>query len=320
MSPHHNPGKVLILATGGTIAGRAQRQGDNVGYTAGQVPVAELVSSIPTLADLPLELEQVTQVDSKDMDFPLWKQLAGRVAHHAGRADVRGVVITHGTDTLEETAWFLHRVLQPAKPVVMTCAMRPATALAPDGPQNLADAVSVAMDGRLPGVSVVCAGLVHAPEHVTKVHTYRTDAFASGEAGPAGAVEEGRLRLFWPPAPGTADAGLWPVVRAADRLPRVELVVSHADADGHVVRAMLNDTQAPALRGLVVAGTGNGTVHTRLAAALNEARGRGVVVWLGTRCVAGRVVQDGVSPMPLAAPSAIKARLSLALDILKSTA
>lgn len=318
MPSHHNPDKVVILGTGGTIAGRAQRKGDNVGYTAGQVPIADLVASIPLLGGLALELDQVAQVDSKDMDFVLWKQLAERVVHHVGRADVRGVVITHGTDTLEETAWFLHRVIHPDKPVVMTCAMRPATALVPDGPQNLVDAVSVVMDGRLPGVSVVCAGRVHAPEHVTKVHTYRADAFDSGEAGAMGAVEEGRLRLFWQPesAPGV-DLGLWPAVHAAEGLPRVELVISHADSDGHVVRAILNDTQAPILRGLVVAGTGNGTVHARLAAALTEAQARGVIVWRGTRCALGRVVPDSASPMPLAAPSVIKARLSLALEILR---
>lgn len=318
MPLHHNPGKVVILGTGGTIAGRAQRAGDNVGYTAGQVPVSELVSSIPSLANVAVELEQVAQVDSKDMDFALWKRLADRVVHHVGRDDVQGVVITHGTDTIEETAWFLHHVLNPVKPVALTCAMRPASALVPDGPQNLADAVSVVLDGRVSGVTVVCAGLVHAPEHVTKIHTYRTDAFDSGEAGPIGVVEEGQLRVFWSPTPGQADEGLWPAVRSADQLPRVELLVSHADADGHVVRAMLNDTLAPPLRGLVVAGTGNGTLHARLAAALDEAQARGVIVWRGTRCVRGRVLPGGSSSMPLASPSALKARLSLALDILKA--
>jgi L-asparaginase len=105
-----------------------------------------------------------------------------------------GVVITHGTDTLEETAFFLHSVLAPAKPVVLTCAMRPATALSPDGPQNVRDAIAVAATAGAQGVTVVCAGTVHSGVDVQKVHTYRLDAFASGDAGPIGYVEEGAVR------------------------------------------------------------------------------------------------------------------------------
>ena len=131
---------IVILGTGGTIAG----SGDDVGYTAGQVGVPQLVAAVPALASRALEAEQVAQVDSKNMSHAIWQALAQRVAHHLARPEVAGVVITHGTDTLEETAYFLHRVLAPGKPVVLTAAMRPSTSLQADGPQNLLDAVTLA--------------------------------------------------------------------------------------------------------------------------------------------------------------------------------
>src|SRR5258706_5520407 len=188
--------KVVVLGTGGTIAGTAADALDNVGYTAGQLVVGHLVAAIPALAGVPLECEQVAQVDSKDMSHAVWRELALRCANHLARADVAGIVITHGTDTLEETAWFLQRVLAPAKPVVLTAAMRPATALQSDGPQNLLDAVAVAQAPGAGGVLAVLAGDVHGARDVRKVHPYRIDAFSSRDARPIGRIEEGRLRLF----------------------------------------------------------------------------------------------------------------------------
>ncbi|WP_372659818.1 asparaginase, partial [Hydrogenophaga sp.] len=134
--------------------------GDNVGYVAGEVGVGDLLAAVPALAGEALDVEQVAQLDSKDMGFAVWQALAQRVAFHLDRPDVEAVVITHGTDTLEETAFFLQALLQPAKPVVLTCAMRPATALVPDGPQNLLDAVAVARWTGASGVVAVCAGQV----------------------------------------------------------------------------------------------------------------------------------------------------------------
>jgi L-asparaginase len=318
----------VILGTGGTIAGRATRAGDNVGYVAGQVSAEDLIAAVPALAGWPLEVEQVAQIDSKDMGFAVWQRLAARVAHHLSRDEVEGVVITHGTDTLEETAYFLQRVLQPRKPVVLTCAMRPSTALVPDGPQNLLDAVTVAGDARLEGVVAVCAGQVHAAAHVAKVHTYRTDAFDSGDAGPLGCVEEGAVRWFHPlggpsatPQPDSPQrASALEAVLQAQALPRVAWVTSHADADGEQVRAMLAyGTTRPGamLRGLVVAGTGNGTLHQGLEAAIREAQAQGVEVRRASRCARGAVVPG--APHALADTGGLapaKARIDLALDLL----
>src|SRR5512139_1935809 len=114
----NNARTIVVLGTGGTIAGTAASTGDNVGYTAAQIGVAQLVSAVPALRAVALECEQVAQVDSKDMGFAVWRSLALRVQHHLAREEVGGVVVTHGTDTLEETAHFLQRVLAPAKPVV----------------------------------------------------------------------------------------------------------------------------------------------------------------------------------------------------------
>ena len=151
--------------------------------------------------------------------------------HHLARSDVAGVVITHGTDTLEETAYFLQRVLAPTKPVVLTAAMRPATALLRDGPQNLLDAVTVAREVGARGVMAVLAGSVHAAQDVRKVHSYRVDAFGSGEAGLIARLEEGRLRCFrdWPSGTALGLASLRPDVTA---WPSVEIITSHAGASG----------------------------------------------------------------------------------------
>lgn len=315
--------RLVLLGTGGTIAGRAAQAADNVGYVAGQVGAGDLVAAVPALAGLPLDVEQIAQVDSKDMGLAVWQALARRIAVHLERPEVQAVVVTHGTDTIEETAFLLHRVLQPAKPVVLTCAMRPSTALAPDGPQNLSDAVAVARHAGAAGVVVVCAGLVHGARDVNKVHTYRLDAFDSGDAGPLACVEEGRVRTFRPwhhmSAQGAFDVGALDRLLAAEWLPRVELVTSHADADGHLVQAMLAMPGDRPLRGIVVAGTGNGTVHKALMGALEEARAQGVRVRLASRCANGRVVaHPGLAFGEVSDLSAVKARLALALDLLEA--
>jgi L-asparaginase len=190
--------KLLVLGMGGTIAGRSQAQGDNVGYRAGELPVESLlprgVNDVECLANVQIETRQIAQMDSKDMDHATWFVLARAVLAACADEAVAGIVITHGTDTLEETAFFLSQLCAPSKPVVLTCAMRPATALSPDGPQNMVDALCVAANPSADGVWVVAAGAVHRPTQVAKVHPYRTDAFSSGETGPVGVVEEGRLR------------------------------------------------------------------------------------------------------------------------------
>jgi L-asparaginase len=309
--------RVVVLGTGGTIAGRAASSGDNIGYTAGQVGVADLLGGIEAPEGVLLEAEQVAQVDSKDMSFAIWQQLARRSAHWLAQADVAGVVITHGTDTLEETAFFLHSVLAPSKPVVLTCAMRPATALAPDGPQNVRDAISVAATQGARGVAVVCAGTIHSGIDIQKVHTYRPDAFASGDAGPVGYVEEGEVRLVrsWPE--GAASHASKVFLEAAVQWPRVEIVMSHAGAGGAVIDALLQFGGADPVRGLVLAATGNGTLHHALEAAALKAQDAGVAVVRATRCANGRILpKAGDELRDAGALTPVKARIALMLELL----
>jgi L-asparaginase len=304
--------RIVVLGTGGTIAGRASSADDNLGYRAGEVPVGDLLRGVRAPAGFRLQAEQVAQVDSKDMDFAIWCALARRCAHWLAQDDVAGVVVTHGTDTLEETAFFLQCVLAPAKPVALTGAMRPSTSASPDGPANLADALAVAASPLARGVCTVFAGSVHAPEDVQKVHGYRLDAFSSGEAGPVAFVEEGRVRPVRPWPLGMALRNAASLPDPAD-WPRVEIVLSHAGAGGAIVRALVAD----GVRGLVVAGTGNGTVHHALEAALLEAQGSGVAVRRTTRCPFGRVLPHPGAALPaLEGLSPVKARVALMLELM----
>lgn len=311
--------KIVILGTGGTIAGLGHADGGSVSYKAAQIGVAQLLQPIAQgclQGHFAFEVAQIAQLDSKDMDICTWQQLATACASWLEQEDVAGVVITHGTDTLEETAWFLQCVLQCSKPVVLTCAMRPATALSADGPANLRDALVCTAHG-LPGVWVAAAGEVHAAQCVRKVHPYRLNAFSSGAAGPAGWVEEGRVRWGTTEAQlggesSAVPAGAWS--RDAAQWPWVEIVTSTACARAEAVDALV----AGGVKGLVVAGTGNGSIHEALQQALRRAGSQGVRVWRSTRCEQGQIVladgecDPGVTPL-----SPVKARISLMLALLQ---
>jgi L-asparaginase len=313
--------RVVVLGTGGTISGRAGAASDNIGYTAGEVGVADLLHGIDAPPGIALAAEQVAQVDSKDMSFAIWRTLARRCAHWLAEPDVAGLVITHGTDTLEETAFFLQSVLAPSKPVVLTCAMRPASALAPDGPQNLRDAIAVAAAPEARGVVAVCAGTVHGAFEVQKVHTYRLDAFDSGDAGPLAYVEEGAVRQLrdWPHADPAARSS-FDRMAAATAWPRVEILLSHAEARGALVEALLEERRrggAEPVQGIVLAATGNGTLHQALEAAALQAQAEGVAVLRATRCVEGRILpKPGQRLRDAGALTPVKARIALMLELL----
>jgi L-asparaginase len=303
---------VVVLGTGGTIAGTAADSADNLGYTAAQLPAAQLVADVQARAGGPVETHQLAQLDSKDMTHALWWALAQAVQAHLGRADVAGIVITHGTDTLEETAYFLHRVLAPARPVVLVGAMRPASALQADGPQNLLDALRVARTPQARGVLAVLAGTVLSGAEVRKLHPYRLDAFGAGDAGALGRVQEGRLRMLrdWP---GGVPIGLAALRGDPDRWPRVEILTSHAGACATTVQALVGAGAA----GIVVAGTGNGSVHRALEAALIDAQDAGVAVLRCSRCLDGEVMDATPAPLRSAgALTAVQARIELMLQLM----
>lgn len=300
-----------MLGTGGTIAG----EGSDLQYRAGQVDAGRLVGD--ALADraakveVEVEVEQIAQIDSKNLTFDVWRRLVDATARHLARSEVQGVVITHGTDTLEETAYLLQRLLAPAKPVVLTGAMRPSTSPRSDGPQNLRDALRVAREPGACGVTVVFDGRIIGALDVRKVHPTRLGAFAAGEAGALGIVEAGRVRRFreWPvgdaAAPFPSDPAAWPVV---------EIVTSHAGARAATVEALV----ASGVHGIVVAATGNGTVHSALEAALGRAWAGGVAVLRATRCLDGAILEHE-STMPrfdsAGALTPVQARIELMLTL-----
>ena len=310
------PATVVVLGTGGTISGTAASPDDNLGYVAGTVGVGTLVAAAPVPAGVRIEAEQVAQLDSKDMDFLTWRRLADRVSYHAARPEVAGVVVTHGTDTMEETAYFLGRVVAAAKPVVLTGAMRPATSREADGPRNLADAIAVAAGAGRAGTVVVLAGNVHSAREVRKVHSHRLDAFGSGEAGTLGVIAAGRLESQRP-WPGDAATGLDHLPQPGQAWPWVEIVTSDAGADGRAVRALV----AAGVDGIVVATTGNGSIHRELAAALEEAISTApLAVLRATRCLDGGVAEKP-APSPFASAGAltpVQARVELVLRLLET--
>ena len=305
--------KIVILGTGGTIAGTAADAQDATGYTAATLSIQQLVNAVAPLAALPIECEEVAQIDSKDMDFATWQRLAQRCDFHLARADVAGVVVTHGTDTLEETAYFLHRVLAPAKPLVLTAAMRPATSLQADGPQNLLDAVTLVRDGSVAGVSVVLAGRAWAGAEVRKQHTHFLDAFDGGDAGPLALIAAGQVDVIRPSPRPTHAVGLPPIDADPSNWPRVEIVLNHVGAGGALVDAQVQQQ----VDGLVVAGTGNGTLSVALEAALRRAAQTGVRVLRASRCARGALIGGDAGALRGAGSlSAVQARVELILQLL----
>lgn len=305
--------RVLILGTGGTIAGTASDPDRSWAYRAAQLGVDQLVSAVPELAGFDLATQQAAQIDSKDMGWPTWQALGRALEGAVADPAVSAIVITHGTDTLEETACLLHSLHDGLKPIVLTAAMRPATAPNADGPGNLAHAVRVAQAAAQRGeggVVVVLAGRIWSARDVRKAHSHAVDAFDGGGAAP---LDE---HAPWP----RPQAQGWGVLRQSPP-PRVELVTSHADADGWLVDAALAHARSSGdkLDGLVVACTGHGTMHEALEAALQRARDVGVVVWRSSRVARGGVQPREGDAWPAAGNwTPAQARVRLLLELLSA--
>lgn len=314
--------KVVILGTGGTIAGTAHDPSRAWAYQAAQLSVVQLIAAVPALQGVPLEAVQVAQVDSKDMSWSVWRELGRALQFQLAREDVAGVVITHGTDTLEETACLLQALHDGAKPVVLTAAMYPATSPHADGPGNLRDAVWVVQEAArrgLGGVVAVMHGRVWSAHDVRKAHSHALDAFDGGGAPPL--LTLGRMgeptEECRPSAWHACGRLGWGYLEADP--PRVEIVCSHADADGWLVRAMLAHSQSSdrPLKGIVVACTGHGTLHAGLSQALREATRQGITVWRSSRVARGGVLARAGDEWP-AVPhlTAAQARVALTLSLL----
>ncbi|WP_338445329.1 asparaginase [Pelagerythrobacter marensis] len=303
---------IRILATGGTIAGSAGSALKR-GYRPGQIGIAEMVAQAQALGlEAELDGHEVAAVGSQDIGWREWQALHRHIADAYADDGVDGVIVTHGTDTAEETAWLLDLTRPAGKPVVLVGAMRPADAVGSDGMRNFANAVRVAGDpdasGR--GVLVVMGDAVFAASDVRKSATAQIDAFRGFPRGPLGLVNPASLDWFGPPArPGDPARFAWP-----EALPRVEIVYAHADMDAAPVHAAL----AAGSRGLVLAGLGHGNAPASVIAALAEA---GVPVVRSSRVDEGSVDRnvelddDGLGFVAARALNPQKARILLQLLI-----
>ncbi len=253
MDTNGGSGKVIILATGGTIAG-VGAEGHVAAYEPGALPAEELIRAVPQLASVaPVEAVQVCNVNSDDITDAVWLRLEEIIRERSGEPDVAGFVITHGTDTLEETAFFLDLTVRTEKPVVLTGSMRPSTAISADGPMNLYQAVSTAASREAAGhgVLVVFADRIYSAPRVTKTSTYHVTAVASGDAGVIGVVRDGRVYISEPAGRRTRTPGF--DVRGLTALPRVNILFFAVDADAELLRLAAERSD-----GLVIAGAGAG--------------------------------------------------------------
>ncbi len=282
---------VVILATGGTIAGRAVSRTDSIAYQPAAVGIDALLTELPELAKVArVSGEQFAQIASADMTVPLWQRLATQVNALFAGPEVAGVVITHGTDTMEETAYFLNLTVASAKPVVLVGAMRPSSALSADGPANLLHAVRVAATpaAGARGVLVVMNGLVHAARDVGKFNTSALDAFRSQQTGVLGTIIGDQVDWSRSPAKGhTSASPFCGGLHAA--LPLVEILPGYVGSS----RVTIDALARAGIAGLVFAGVGDGCVSEDTLAALKDARRAGVQIVRASRVATGYVSRNG---------------------------
>jgi L-asparaginase len=277
---------VVVLATGGTIAGAAATD-VQAAYTSGQVGVEQLLAAVPQAKKLAnLRGEQISNIGSQDMNDEVWVKLATRINELLAMPDVAGVVVTHGTDTIEETAYFLNLVVKSKKPVVMTAAMRPSTALSADGPLNFYNAVAVAASkeaaGR--GVLVVVNDWIHGASSLTKTSTTAVQTFLSPISGLIGAIAYGEIEWYRGPV-GRNTATSEFTVDKNTTLPRVDIIMAYENMDGAIIDAAV----ASGAKGLVIAGVGNGNMTAAAVTALAAQAKKGIVCVRSSRVVTGQV-------------------------------
>lgn len=299
LANHPTPGKevtankpalpnVVILATGGTIAGAAA-SGTQAGYTSGQVTIDAMLNAVPDAKKLAnIKGEQISNVGSQDMSFEIMLKLANRI-NELLKSGTDGVVVTHGTDTMEETAYFLNLVVKSDKPVVLVGSMRPSTALSADGPLNLYDAISVAADpeAKNHGVMLVMNDWIHSAQSFVKVSTTAVQTFMSPMRGIMGTSNYGKNEFYRVPhkkfGPQTEFS-----VDGVKSFPRVDIVYGCVDMDGDMIDAAVKNKA----KGIVIAGLGNGNMTKAALEAVKRATKKGVVVVRSTRVGTGDVGRD----------------------------
>jgi L-asparaginase len=310
--------KITILTTGGTIAASGANASATTIYRleSSRNPVLDLMSSLTTQADV--RLEPFCHVASHDLDLETVLRLARRINELQSNGAADGIVVTHGTDTLEETAFVLDLVLSPARPIVLTGATRPSSALSADGPLNLLNAVRVAASPHAAGLGVLTClnDRIGAARHISKTHTSAADAFRSNEQGFLGAVIGGEVSFF-------AKSGTSQMPRfnldAIGELPRVEIVYGYLGMNARMIEMAVQDGSS----GVVIAATGNGSVPATVKPALVQAHDAGIIVIRASRVGSGAVsaapVDTECGTIPAGWLNPQKARLLLMMALGQTT-
>ena len=279
--------KIVVLATGGTIAGVGEA-GKTAGYKPGSLTAEELLSAVPQLADVAeIEAIQVCNVNSDDMTAEVWLTLANTINKMAADPEVKGFVITHGTDTMEETAYFLNLTVRTDKPVVLTGSMRPSTSISADGPMNLYEAVCVAASAEAvgQGVLTVFSDRIYAARSVTKISTYSVMAIAAGETGAIGIVRDGTVFLYETPSRKHTTGSEFDV-SGLETLPKVSVLYFSVDADPELLRYAAEHSE-----GLVIAGAGAGEFSEKWIEIIN---GLTIPVVISSRIDDGVITKDNL--------------------------
>ncbi len=283
--------RVIVLSTGGTIAGQ-QPNTDKTGYLPGKIPIEELLKNIPSITQKAIvQGEQIASIGSYDMTVDIWIKLARRVNEIFAKNEADGIVITHGTDTQEETAYFLNLTVQSDKPVVLTGSMRPATAISGDGSKNLYDAIIVASDisSKGKGVMLCFNESVYDAKNVVKTNTTNVNAFASPNTGSIGQIYDGRV--FYNAQTLNKHGGSTAFdISKIDSLPVVEIVYAYAGASDAAINAFINNNAA----GIIIAGTGNGSFDKAILESVKNAVKKGIMVVRSSRVVSGKVTTQYV--------------------------
>ena len=277
---------VVILATGGTIAGAAS-SGTQAGYKSGAVTIDAMIAAVPGIDKLAvIKGEQISNVGSQDMSFDILLKVAKRINELAKTNGVDGFVITHGTDTLEESAFFLNLTVKTDKPVVMVGSMRPSTAVSADGPLNLYNAVAVAADPKAKGrgVLVVMNDWIHGAHSLTKTSTTAVQTFLSPVRGLVGTTTYGKQDYYTTPSWKHTTATEFDI-SAVTTIPRVDIIYASADSSSDLIDAAVEK----GAKGIVIAGVGNGNMNKASVDAAAAAVKKGVVVVRSSRVTTGAV-------------------------------
>lgn len=280
---------IHILATGGTIAGTGS-SATNTNYTAGQVAIGTLLDAVPQVKDVAnVTGEQIVKIGSQDMNDEVWLILAKKINELLAKPEVDGIVITHGTDTMEETAFFLNLTVKSDKPVVLVGAMRPSTAMSADGPLNLYNAVvtAAAPESKGKGVVVAMNNLIVGAGSVVKMNTVDVQTFQAPNAGALGYVLNGKVCYNQTTAKRHTTQSAFDVT-GLDKLPKVGIVYSYSNIEADMVAPMLDN----GYKGIIHAGVGNGNIHKNIFPVLEKAREKGILVVRSSRVPTGPTTLD----------------------------